>query len=239
MISIILCDDNEIELKEYAEKIESHLNNNQEYGFTIRCYSSGITLDFELEDSGRADLYLLDIDMPGVNGIQIAKRIQVVYPNAIVYFITSHLEYATEGYRVEARRYLIKGGDERYLNEAIDYACEKIISLQKDYISFSSYHDTTIILVTDIMYVVREKRRLIVHTYPKVEIAVNENIQSLYKRISYPNFIFINRGTIINIDYVRRTNQNTVIMLDGKELEISRMKIKEIKNEIAKHWQIR
>ena len=239
MVKIILCDDNEKELVEYKEKVEAFLDEKNECDYAIRCFSSGTELDFELEDTGRADLYMLDIDMPGVNGLQLAKRIQEVYPNAIVYFLTSHVEYATEGYRVEARRYLLKGGNESYLQEAIEYACVKIEKLHKDCVMFSSYHDTIVIPTSDIMYVIREGRKLVVYTSTKSIFDISENIQSLYKRINRLNFIFINRGTIINIDYVRKTNQNMVVMLDGKELEISRGRAVDTKRVIAQYWEIR
>ena len=236
MIKIILCDDDPRELS----NLESMVNARIAAGKTeavIQAYASGSALNFDLEDAARADLYILDIDMPGTNGIALAKKIRELYPNAMLFFYTSHTEYATEGYRVEARRFLIKGGSPAYFDEALDYAFSDINRLQKDCISFSVYHGTAMVPVADIKYIQKEGRRQIVHTFSEGPIETNESLGSLYKRISRPYFIYINRGTIINVDFVRRMDQDSVMLFGGEVLEISRGRLAETRLAIGKYWK--
>ena len=93
MIKIILCDDSPAELSELETMVNARISG-KSGDFSVQSYSSGAALDFDLEDTARADLYILDIDMPGTNGIALAKKIRELYPNAMLFFYTSHTEYA-------------------------------------------------------------------------------------------------------------------------------------------------
>ena len=66
----------------------------------IRPYQSGGNLLYDLQDGFSYDLFLLDIEMPGTDGMELAKEIHDALPAAGVIFITSHLEYAVVAYEL-------------------------------------------------------------------------------------------------------------------------------------------
>ena len=74
--------------------------------FDISTYESG---DRFLEDfSGQFDLILMDIDMPGLNGIDTARAIRKVDESVVLMFVTAMPQYALTGYEVDAIDYVIK-----------------------------------------------------------------------------------------------------------------------------------
>ena len=108
MYNVAICDDTEeerLQAAEYAgrffdrEGIEVHIDT----------YAGGR----ELLESGREyDLYLLDVLMPGMSGIDTAQALAEDKDHPVVVFITSSLESAVEGYRVEAAGFILKPVEE-------------------------------------------------------------------------------------------------------------------------------
>ena len=74
-----------------------------------------------LEDND-ADLALLDIDMPGMNGIELAAAIKRKRPETAILFLTGYSEYAVEAFAVRASGYLMKPVTREKLAEDVAYA---------------------------------------------------------------------------------------------------------------------
>lgn len=69
-----------------------------------------------------ADLALLDIDMPGMNGLELAGRIRKIHPDISIIFITAFSQYALEAYEVHPVSYLLKPFDQARLAREVEYA---------------------------------------------------------------------------------------------------------------------
>ena len=235
---IILCDDNLEELNQLEEMtracIEKVLSPEE---YTVQSYSNAKKLSFDLEDKARADLYILDIDMPEISGIALAKQIQNIQPQAFVYFYTSHSEFATEGYRVEARRYLLKGGNPAFFTEAIEFACDQVAKRRQSQTSLPFYHETINVPISDIMYVERTHRQVFVHTHENGTIQTSLPLHALFLQISQPQFVYIDRGTFINVEFVCRTEKDSVVLFNKTKLYISQNRIVDVKKAVALYWR--
>ena len=73
-------------------------------------------------DGHPADLALLDIDMPGMNGLELAGRIRKIHPDIAIIFITAFSQYALEAYEVHPVSYLLKPFDQARLAREVEYA---------------------------------------------------------------------------------------------------------------------
>ena len=80
----------------------------------------------ELEDLSRSDLAFLDIDMKEMNGLTLARRLRAARPDAVIVFITNFVQYAPEGYEVQAFRYLLKPALEEKLPACFALAVEEL-----------------------------------------------------------------------------------------------------------------
>ena len=213
---IVVCDDDKRELSHLRSCIEDYMKNRPEFSYTLLTYHNSNQLMFDLEDRAKADLYILDIDMPEISGLDIAERLKRESPHNLLFFFTSHSEFATEGYRVEARRYILKTDPVERLYEAIDFACDVYERRRKDSVPVVSYHDTINIPINDIMYVIRDGRTLEIHLQNKKTILYRSPIKEFFNKIHRPTFLFIDSSIFINADYVYRTKDNIVTMFDKK-----------------------
>ena len=219
--------------------VRKHLEESGQKDYILLSFSDSEELSFKLEDQARANIYILDIDMPGKNGIELAEQIRETETNAIVYFYTSHSEYASEGYRVDVRRFIIKGGKEEYLREALVYACGRVKQLHEECVPISHFRDVIRIPVADIVYVERVHRQTVIHVQNGEHFITSDGLHDIYKRINKPYFVFIDRGIFINLDFVRRTDKDSVTLFGNIELKISRNRIAGLKEEIARYFHIR
>ena len=68
------------------------------------------------------DIALLDIDMPGMNGLELARRIRDMHPDTAVIFLTGYSEYALDAFQLHASGYLMKPINREKLASEVDYA---------------------------------------------------------------------------------------------------------------------
>lgn len=229
MIHIGICDDSEKDLKIIKNCIE---NMKLQDETVFNYYSSSRSM---LENP-IYNIYILDIDMPEMNGLQLAERLYKINPNAIIFFLTSHLEYATEGYKAHAIRYVYKPHMQEQLEEALRYSIEKCKFLQSKYITITHYRDCYRIMHADIIYVQRVGRQLEIHTTMDAPVIDNHGIGELFEMIDNPKFIFIERGCFVNTDYIYKVTKKSVQLTNGIELTISRRLLLDVKMKIADIW---
>ena len=101
---IAICDDEEI----FLNKLHKHLSRILNYeGCTIEKFSGGNAL-LSSFTKYKYDIIILDIEMNGLNGIETAEKIRGVDRNVTIAFLTSHEDFAIQGYNVKAERYILK-----------------------------------------------------------------------------------------------------------------------------------
>ena len=131
---IAVCDDEELFRIEFKSVLDKVLINAE---YDIDTFSGGSSL-YEAFLKNPFDLVFLDIEMPGIDGITLAKRLRAVSENVQIVFLTSHIEYALEGYEVNALRYLVKPVDMNKLSEVLKYIQDKnvrIVTSKSEYIT--------------------------------------------------------------------------------------------------------
>ena len=76
-------------------------------------------------DNNTTDIALLDIDMPGMNGITLAKRIRDKHPDTAILFLTGYAQYAVDAFSVHADGYLLKPIGKERLAAEVAYALSR------------------------------------------------------------------------------------------------------------------
>ena len=105
MLRIGVCDD-EADMRERIASMASGLASNLGIAAHIEVFASAEALLFG--DAHLLDVVFLDVQMPHASGIDAARELRAVNPNAIIVLVTGYEEYAAEGYSVDARRFLLK-----------------------------------------------------------------------------------------------------------------------------------
>ena len=127
-MNLLIADDENLELKVLEKTVKKHFVDELE----IFDSSNGRKAS-QICDEVKPDIALLDIEMPGMNGIELAKYIKEKYADCIIIFITAYdrFDYAIEAMHIKAFDYLLKPWKEERLCELIDTAIENVRSMQK------------------------------------------------------------------------------------------------------------
>jgi len=218
MFNILIVEDEEKEserLKLYLDEISKET----EKEFHVSIFSNG--LDVLSHYDNNYDIIFLDINMPKIDGMSLAKEIRKIDQNVAIVFVTNLANYAIEGYQVDAIDFILKPVKffdfklkmERIVNRLFRNNDEKILIKSKDgEIGLS---------ISKIKYIEVLGHYVTYHTLlgNYDEYAVLKNIEG--KLFKYSSFVKCNRGFIVNAHYIDSIKGNDVI-IGNDNIPISR-----------------
>lgn len=222
---VAICDDENMQLSMTKTSLETAYKS---LDLVVDTYNSGVRL-LNAVDDVYYDLIILDIEMPGLNGIDTAKKLRKIEDKTAIVFLTSHVEYALEGYEVNALRYLTKPANTEKLSEIITYLLEQ---KKKDKrILLRNSEDVELICVADIYYMEAQNQMMRVVT-DKGEYWNRYNLGDYEAELSAYGFFRIHRGYLINLGHVLRLAGREIVMDDNVSLPVSRTKEAALKNAL-------
>ena len=130
MIQIAICDDSDVTLQHLNQAVTTILQSNQEVA-DITLYSNSKNLSYDIKEGHFFDLILTDIEMPHMNGMELAATIRTHLPGVLIIFITAYTKYALDAFELSAFRYIDKEMIPEKLPTAIKDAF-RILHMQAD-----------------------------------------------------------------------------------------------------------
>lgn len=238
MIRIALCDDNKEDMLQLHQKIiEWYRENSKNQSVSITEYSDSVYLSSVIDAGDSHDVFFLDVEMPKVDGFQLADKIRNKLPAAIIVFLTSHSELAPDGYKFRALRYVSKLVLSQKLPEALEAVQKEFSALESGYLVVPHYTDALRIPYNEILYVQHILRSSQIYTLRQGVIKDNRGLKTIYSVIGDKRFIYIDRSTFVNIDFIRELNGNEIILRTGESLAISRPMLANVKETIVRMWR--
>lgn len=236
MIRIAICDDEKEALTKHEDIVKSSLQSCG-IGYEIVTYTRSGELFFDIkDDSFFYDLILLDIEMPGMNGMELSANIKPYLPNVKIIFITSHTEYAIDAFELSIFRYVPKNDlSDRLVSAVVDAA--RLIELEsgREYIIQTAAHMEKI-PYKDIFYIHRDSgKNSVIHSRLGTS-KVRKSLQQVLEELHAPEFIFIDRGYIVNIIQIMKIREGMAYLKNGETLPVSRSHLQEVKRQINRFW---
>ncbi len=225
---IAICDDEEkyrIQLKTVLDKLLINTDDD------IETFSDGNILVLKFAESP-FDLVFLDIEMPEIDGITLARKLRAVSEKVFIVFLTGHVEYALEGYEVNALRYLTKPVDIDKLKEVLNYVRDKIGSARQ--IIIREDGEEIILNVNDVVYIesMNQNVRIVTTTG---EHTIRYNIGDFEEQLKDDGFFRSHRGYLISLSKVKKLIKTDVVLDGGADeivLPVSRSNIKPLKDAL-------
>ena len=157
---ILICDDDSSITQSLSQIIKVYFKKKKVNVLDIVTFNDGDSL---LSDKFQKDIVFLDIEMPGFDGIYVGNELKKQNESAIIFIVTSHLEYLDAAMRFHVFRYLSKPIDKQRLFQNLDDALELYYSINQK-IAVETKSGVTSVLTCDIVYVEAKGRKVIVHT---------------------------------------------------------------------------
>ncbi len=237
-INIVVCDDENIALKIDCTYIEE-LAKKYKVDASITGFLSGEKV-LEHMEHNEIDMVFLDIDLKGINGINVAAKLLKKNPRVIIIFITAHREFALDAFTVEAFSYLVKPIDpdrlERVFRKAVMQVNDINNRLQRVPLIITEDNIKRKISQANILYIERVGSQSIIFT-KIARHSVYETITSLINRLE-DNFLQINQGIIVNLEEVAVIKGHLVTMKTGEVFSIGRTYSKDVKKKYLEYPRV-
>ncbi|MCI9340148.1 MAG: response regulator transcription factor [Dorea sp.] len=235
MIYIAICDDDKESVSILKDRVTLLLKNNSIIA-DISVYTKSQVLKYDIEEKKYFDLILSDIEMPELDGMVLAGHIKSYLPDVLIVFITGYLKYAVDAFELSVFRYIPKNLLDIKFDHAVLDAI-KIIQKRSDrvyYILTPSRSEK--ILHQRILYIEREGKNSILTLTDGSNTKVRKSLSTVMKELNSDDFIYIDRGTIVNIQYVMKVRKENIELKNGVRLFASHAKIEQIKKMIDHFW---
>lgn len=235
MLHIAVCDDDKDAVTAHTKIVEECLRQCEARG-EIAPYTDSGTLLADIADDGFCfDLILLDIEMPHKSGMELAGEIRPHLPDVKIIFITSHIEYAVDAFELCIFRYVPKHEIGRRLPSAVTDALRLILLEDGKAYTIQTNSRLEKIPCRDIFYIMRDGKNAAFTTAGGVS-KVRKSLQQVYAELGAEEFIFIDRGCIVNLIHIMRVHNSSVILRDGTSLPVSRSHLQAVKEQINTYW---
>lgn len=126
MIRIAICDDDNQELYHIGDMVTQYCQGHLQYDFEVEYFSTAYELIGRIEQGTQFHIFLLDIIMPSLNGIELGKQIRLYDDYAIIIYMTSSTEFAIDSFSVSPLNYLVKPVEQNQLVDVLNRAIDKI-----------------------------------------------------------------------------------------------------------------
>ena len=215
---IAVCDDEKETRDIFTEKIRKLYPEAD-----LSLYQSGEEM---LSSSGEPDILLLDIQMPGKDGMETAKELRRKNKKAIIIFVTALDDYVFQAFDVGAFHYLVKPFDDGKFAEVLRNAVKQFEDIKALEDAGEKKEKPSLMIISggkhitvnqeDIVYAEVFDRKVILHTMDS-DIEYYGKMKELVKKVG-DEFYRTHRSFLVNFGYVRKFTASTVYLEKGQAL---------------------
>lgn len=234
MLQIIICDDNPPFMETMRTKIREILNRNR-IEAVIYNYENAESIPEQL--LLKCDVFFLDIDFSEkqYTGIDIARKIRKVRQDSVLIFVTNFIEYAPEGYEVQAFRYLLKKDVHTKLEHCLLQTIEKLKSEQEK-IQINISGEILSLPLTEILYIESQGHLAVIHSLKQGTQAVKtyrfySSLSDLENQLSTQGFLRIQKSYLVNMRRIKKYQCTGAVLDNGTVLKVSEKNYAEQKKQ--------
>lgn len=214
---IAVCDDNPKEL----ERIKGCFCRIQVYDLVCSYFDSTSTvMEILKTENSPYDLYILDIEMPGMNGLKLAKSIREKDSRALFVFLTSYTRYMKDVFDVVTFDFIEKPISDEKLLQILERAAT-YLNITSQHFSFGYRASRYSLKYDRILYIEKKGRQALIHTFEDV-YKTNMTLEEIWKQLNPKSFVHIHSSYIINLYNLDRKDNEIAIMRNGEKLHITK-----------------
>lgn len=223
-MKIAICDDQRSDREALRAMLESYGNN-----FEIREYGSGGSLCEDMGFIQESRVVFLDINMDGMDGLEAARQIKTEYPKVHIVLVTAYVNYALDGYKVKASRFLLKDDLEKTLPECMDDILKEI-QQEERVVEFNFVEGNVPIRIDDIIYIETSRHKNIFYTKNQT-FSIYRKMDELERDLKGMGFVRIHQSFLINMKYIGKISSYVMTLTTGKQISVPKSRYPDVKRQ--------
>ena len=239
MLRIAVCDDDATQLKKTKELLEEYFRCCSVTESQIETFRSGCELLAQTEVCSGFDLYILDILMPEVSGIETGRRLRALGGGGEIIYLTVSNDFAADSYDVRAFFYLLKPVEREKLFRVLDGAIEKLKRRRNSAVVVNTAEGPRRILLEQIHYVERSGRCM--RYYCTNGTVDSQTIRSPFREMASPlladrRFCLCGASFVLNFQHVTGVNGRDALLDNGQTVTLPRTAAADFKMAWGNYW---
>ncbi len=230
-MKIAICDDDQKSCQLVEEMVTRYCQEEKLQDVRIKSFTTPLEL---LEKYPRdLDLLLLDIEMPGMDGIQTAREIRTFDRKVILIYMSNYAKYAIDGYSVQAYNYLLKPVTYEILSRELRTVFRLIGQRRGSSVTLHCEDGYFTLSPEDIVMAETKGKNVLLHTHEGSHL-VYKSMKSMEELFGATMFR-IHTAYLVSLSSVKGISKDSVILQSGKELPLSRHRKKEFMNQYMEY----
>ncbi len=243
MYNIVICDDNKEYIK-YLKRVLNKIKNEREIEFCIFEYYSGEDLIQNLDYGVDYDLLILDMQLGGINGDEVARLFREKYPFTVLVFCSGILQPTPKSFKAKPFRYILKEPNHQELIETMKEIIDEVEKYFQEPFVIGHFNNTyRKVMIKNILYLEKAKRGSKIILCPEGEekihtekLLLNKKPEELLDELEEYGFSLAQSSYLVNMNHIETINLEDFIFDNGEIFKISRAYKKNFKEAFVKYF---
>lgn len=226
MIKLALCDDEAEQREGIGGLLREYAAARPALAVKLSVFSSGGELLKAAKECGGFDVYVLDVVMPGLSGIDVGVRLRELYSGGAIIYLTVSPEYAVDSYAARAFYYLMKPAEPEKLFQVLDQAASALEKQRAACVAVRTKDGLARLRLDEITYAELAGRAVRYH------LADGSSLDSVTVRSPFqeetgplladPRFFLCGASFVVNLFYVAAVEKGFLRMDSGTRVPLAR-----------------
>ncbi|BDC94448.1 LytTR family DNA-binding domain-containing protein [Treponema bryantii] len=227
-MKIAVCDDENKIVEEITSFIKKEFPSSE-----VLTYSDGETL---LSSSDEwPEVLLLDIDMPGISGMEVAAALTREKADTLIVFVTAHDELVYDSFKYHPFAFVRKKFLEKELKAVLSDCEKQLVSRNKNFV-FQNASKLVTLAQSNILYFEGQANYLAIHTIAD-EYKMRSTMTAVEKELEDSDFLRIHKGFLVNLEHIRVLKTEELELDNGTVLPIGKSYSETAKKSILRYMR--
>ena len=220
---IVICDDETLSISTIKVLIQRWKTQRRVDSISLSIYESSEELHNVINNAIPFDVAFLDIQFPReIGGLQLAEYLRQTNEDMQIVFVSNYGQYAMEGYKASALRYLQKPITQAQIFECLDISYRQWLFRQESSIVLMDNKQAVKIAPKSIIYAETQGHYIEIHlTTMKNAIQIRMRLAELRKLLTDGFFVQCHRCYIVNLLHIQRITRTSILLLNGISIPLS------------------
>lgn len=216
---VAITDDNPTDIK-YISSVLQQWADARGLSLQIDAYPSAEAFLFQYDENPAWDILLVDIEMSGMDGVTMAKRLREKNSTVVIVFITGYSDYIAEGYDVSALHYLMKPVEPDRFMQVMDRAVERLCREER-LLTVRTANEIIRIPMGSVLFLEAARNYVTIHAENRGDFVVRHKLGDFEDELD-ERFLRVGRSYIVNLTKLYRITRNEIVFPDGTVLPLPR-----------------